>query len=213
MTATIHATFTAASTPPAPVVSRPPTAAAAVTSAAGRGIRDEVSISEEARRLFAEDAPGDEETAAGPRELSADEQREVEELKTRDREVRAHEQAHVAALGGEGGSAKLSYTTGPDGRQYATDGEVPISISEVAGNPQATIQRARKIAAAALAPAQPSGADVKAAAKARQLEARARRDLAEKTEEADVPGPHRDDHEHAPGETCEICGTGRLTRA
>lgn len=171
--------------------------------------------------------------APGAQELSPEEQQEVEKLKSRDREVRAHEQAHVSALGGEGGSASYSYTTGPDGRRYATGGEVPISISEVAGDPQATIERARKIASAALAPSQPSGADIKAAGKARELEAKARQDLAEQQKGEDgestelgssgapvdagagaaadlisTASPTADDHDHAPGPdgTCAVCG-------
>lgn len=167
------------------------------------GVRDSVRVSSEGRGLF-ESRPEESETGKteGPDELSQEEKREVEELKSRDREVRAHEQAHVSALGGEGGSASFTYTTGPDGRQYATGGEVPISISEVSGNPSATIQRARKIASAALAPSQPSGADVKAAAQARELEAKARRDLSEQ-KKAEASGEDGESAE-APGAAAPV---------
>lgn len=114
-----------------------------------------------------------------PQELSEDEKRQVNKLQDRDREVRAHEAAHLAAAGGLArGGASFSYQTGPDGRAYAVGGEVSIDTSPVDGNPQATIQKAQTIRAAALAPAQPSGADQAAAAAASKLEASARIELA-----------------------------------
>jgi|GEM_PF-4366859 len=63
-------------------------------------------------------------------ELTEQEQREVQELKTRDREVRQHEQAHMAAAGGHArGGPSYEYTTGPDNRRYAIGGEVSIDTS------------------------------------------------------------------------------------
>lgn len=107
--------------------------------------------------------------------LSSADARQVEELKRRDAEVRAHEQAHLAAAGGHArGGMKLTYTTGPDGARYATDGEVGIDLSSER-TPQATITKMQAIRRAALAPASPSGADraVAAAASQREQEARA----------------------------------------
>lgn len=112
-------------------------------------------------------------------ELTEEQQHQVEQLKTTDREVRAHEAAHIAAAGGLArGGASFSYQTGPDGRRYAVGGEVSIDTSAVRGNPQATIQKAQTIRAAALAPANPSGPDRAVAAAAGQLEATARAELA-----------------------------------
>lgn len=177
--------------------------------------RDLVSVSATARRLFATDrdeAPDQEgkqpdarsaegspvpdgaeasDAAPGEAELTPEEQAEVAELKARDAEVRAHEQAHLASLGGEGGAASFTYTTGPDGRQYATGGEVPVSIAPVSGDPDATIQRARRIVRAALAPAQPSAADFQAAAKARQLEAEARQEKSAQEDAVEGEGEAR----------------------
>lgn len=103
--------------------------------------------------------------------------REVQQLKARDREVRAHEAAHMAA--GSGlitHGASYTFVKGPDGQQYAVGGEVGISTSE--GNtPQETIARARQIQAAATAPAQPSGQDMRVAAQAKQMEMQARMQL------------------------------------
>lgn len=114
-------------------------------------------------------------------ELSDDEKSQVKQLQSRDREVRAHEAAHLAAAGGLArGGASFSYQTGPDGRAYAVGGEVSIDTSAVNDDPQATILKARTIRAAALAPAQPSSADQAAAAAASALEAAARIELAAK---------------------------------
>src|SRR5690606_14550048 len=73
-----------------------------------------------------------------------------------------------------------SYQQGPDGKQYAVGGEVGIDVSSVPNNPQATIQKMQQVRAAALAPAEPSGADHAVAAKAAQAEAQAREQLAER---------------------------------
>ena len=101
----------------------------------------------------------------------------IEQLKARDREVRQHEAAHASAGGRYAGAPSFEFTKGPDGKSYATGGEVGISTSEVAGDPQATIEKARIIRSAALAPAQPSAQDRRVAAEANQLEVQAREDL------------------------------------
>lgn len=103
----------------------------------------------------------------------------VDRLRKRDREVRAHEAAHQAAGGAYAGSATFSYQTGPDGQQYAVGGEVPIDLSPVPGDPEATIRKMQQIRAAALAPASPSGADRQVAAKAAQIAAEAQAELAQ----------------------------------
>ncbi len=116
-------------------------------------------------------------------ELSEDEQREVEQLQARDREVRNHEQAHVAA-GGQyvQGGPRYDFTRGPDGRQYATGGEVSIDTSP-AKTPEATIQKARVVRRAALAPAEPSAQDRRVAAQASQMENQARQELSRRAAE------------------------------
>ena len=114
-----------------------------------------------------------EEESEGGFQLTDEEQQVVRELEARDSEVRAHEAAHQSVAGSLGGSASFTYTTGPDGRQYAVGGEVPIDMSP-GGTPQETIARAQTIRAAALAPADPSGQDYAVAAKASQMESEAR---------------------------------------
>ncbi|MBI4384749.1 MAG: hypothetical protein HY579_12035 [Nitrospinae bacterium] len=113
--------------------------------------------------------------------LTEEELKIVEQLKARDRRVRAHEQAHLSAAGPyAAGGPSFQYETGPDGQQYAVGGEVSIDTSEVKGDPEATAQKAQAIQRAALAPADPSGQDVQVAAQAKAMEARARQEAAEK---------------------------------
>lgn len=101
----------------------------------------------------------------------------LDQLKARDREVRLHEAAHAAVGGRYAGSPSYQYQRGPDGRNYAVGGEVGISTGAVSGDPQATIEKARVIRAAALAPAEPSSQDRRVAAEAAQLELNARNEL------------------------------------
>ncbi len=125
---------------------------------------------------------GPEKTGRDGRELSSEEQREVQRLKTRDREVHAHERAHQAAGGSYvRGGPSYETKTGPDGKSYAVGGEVQIDTSPVAGNPAATIQKMQQVRRAALAPADPSSADRRVAAAATQKEQAARKELAEET--------------------------------
>ncbi|MBA5635659.1 catalase [Duganella sp. LX20W] len=117
----------------------------------------------------------------------------IDRLKTRDTEVRQHEQAHLAAAGGLAVSgAAYTYQRGPNGVDYAIGGEVHIDTSP-GRTPEETITRARTIQAAALAPADPSGPDRAVAAQAQQMEQQARAELAvEATQQAasaDRPAP------------------------
>ena len=93
-------------------------------------------------------------------------QTQVNRLAQIDREVRDHEAAHAAAGGGLTGAPSYSYTRGPDGQLYATGGEVSIDTSR-AGDPVTSIQNARTVLKAALAPANPSSQDLRVAAQAR----------------------------------------------
>ncbi len=113
-------------------------------------------------------------------ERTADEQRVVQQLQARDRQVRSHEQAHLAASGGlANGGPGFTFTTGPDGRRYAVGGEVRIDTSGVPGDPEATIRKAQQIRRAALAPADPSARDQQIAAQATVMEQQARAELAQ----------------------------------
>lgn len=106
--------------------------------------------------------------ATGQEELNPQEEKQVRELKARDREVRAHEQAHATVGGPYAGSPQYQYTTGPDGKRYAIGGEVPIDASAVPNNPDATIRKMDIVIRAALAPAEPSAQDKQVAQQAQQ---------------------------------------------
>jgi len=122
----------------------------------------------------------------GPQNLSDEEKKEVQQLKERDREVRAHEQAHLNALGRyRSGGAKYQFEKGPDGRQYAVAGEVPVDVSPE-DTPEKTVEKAKTIRRAALAPAEPSAADRAVAAQAQQLEAQAQAELQKERNERAV---------------------------
>ena len=123
-------------------------------------------------------APRPQTTGTGSAEalrLSAEEQQVVAEMAARDREVRLHENAHVAAGGPYAGSASYEYDIGPDRRRYAVSGEVPIDVSPVSGDPEATVAKMRIVESAALAPPEPSPTDraIAALARARKLQAEA----------------------------------------
>lgn len=166
-----------------------------------------------------------------PLTLSEEELLQVEKLRDRDREVRAHEAAHLAAAGRYArGGAKFTTVRGPDGRAYAIGGSVGIDTGRES-TPEATIQKAEQVRRAALAPAEPSGKDRAVAAQAAKLKLDAQAELAqesrassatnsqqETTEEHPVvPQADADKDDLAPGVNrlnakdaatllCEICG-------
>ncbi|MDP3480515.1 MAG: putative metalloprotease CJM1_0395 family protein [Desulfoprunum sp.] len=110
--------------------------------------------------------------------LTAEELKQLSQLKSRDREVRAHEQAHLSVAGQHAkGGASYTLERGPDGNSYAVGGEVPIDISSES-TPEATIQKMQTIRRAALAPADPSGADRQIASQASAKESQARQEKA-----------------------------------
>jgi len=117
--------------------------------------------------------------ATGHTELTPEERAEIEALKRRDKEVRAHEQAHAAAGGPYAGQPSLQFQRGPDGRSYAVSGEVKIDTGKVPGNPAATIRKMETVKRAALAPSQPSAKDRQVAAEAQRKAQEARRELQE----------------------------------
>lgn len=117
-------------------------------------------------------------------EKSSSAQALISELASTDSKVRAHEAAHIGAGGGVvSGGANFSYTKGPDGKMYATAGEVPIDTSE-GKTPEETIQKARQIAAAAMAPSDPSPQDYRVAASAAVMEMRGHLEESKKIQES-----------------------------
>lgn len=130
----------------------------------------------------------------------------IRELAARDREVRAHEQAHQAVGGQYAGGMALTYERGPDGKRYAVAGEVPIDISPIPGNPAATLAKAEQVRRAALAPAEPSAQDRSVAAAAMQLKMEAQIELRQEFREELAPeeaesGAEADRDENVSGES------------
>ena len=104
-------------------------------------------------------------------------QAQITQLKSIEEKVKAHEAAHKAAGGAMTGPVSYTYTRGPDGKNYITGGEVPISIS-TGKTPQETISRMQQVIQAALAPADPSPQDRAVAGQAAAMQQEARQQLA-----------------------------------
>jgi hypothetical protein len=135
----------------------------------------------------AEDVESPAADPSNPRGLDEETIAEVRKLSERDAEVRTHEQAHKAVGGQFAGAINLEFTRGPDGRRYATAGHVPIDLSEES-DPAATARKMEVIQRAALAPAEPSGADRAVAAAAAQKAAVARQEMvADQADTAEEP--------------------------
>lgn len=122
----------------------------------------------------ATDKPADDKKATQPgatsstgEPLSKDQEKQVRDLKKRDAEVKAHEQAHAAVGGAYASAPQYTYTKGPDGKKYAVGGEVQIDTSPER-TPEATMRKMDVVIAAALAPAEPSSQDRAVARQAQQ---------------------------------------------
>jgi len=116
-------------------------------------------------------------------QLDRQEIEELQKLKFRDKEVRTHEQAHLSAAGQFArGGMSFSYQKGPDGVAYAVGGEVGIDLGKES-TPEATLLKMQTVKRAALAPANPSGADRQIAAQATAKEAQARQEMLRETQE------------------------------
>ncbi|MGM0451175.1 MAG: putative metalloprotease CJM1_0395 family protein [Pseudomonadota bacterium] len=106
----------------------------------------------------------------GPEETSPEQQAAVQELRSRDQEVRQHEQAHQVVGGQYAGAPTYTYQRGENGQLYAVGGQVSIDTSPIPDDPEATISKMQTVRSAALAPAEPSPQDLQVAQEAtRQL--------------------------------------------
>lgn len=154
-----------------------------VTSTPTAGADEQASLREEA------DSPGSGENfkpSAREAQQLRQEQLQVAELASRDREVRSHEQAHAAVGGAYAGAPTYTYKRGPDGKAYVVAGEVSIDVSPIPNDPQATLRKMEVVQRAALAPAEPSSQDRRVAAQAQAQAAQARTDLAQQQREEAV---------------------------
>lgn len=108
--------------------------------------------------------------------------RAVSELRRRDADVRAHEQAHSGVGGALAGAPQYTYQRGPDGRAYVVGGEVSIRL-QPGNTPEETLRNAEQARRAALAPARPSAQDQRVAGEAQRLADAARREKLEASRE------------------------------
>ncbi len=101
-----------------------------------------------------------------------------DEAVRRNQEVRAHEGAHLAMLGSAAASPIIYDTvTGPGGETIAVGGRIAVDLSEVPGDPEATLRKAQSIITAANAPANPSAGDLRTASKAYTMARRAQQEM------------------------------------
>ncbi len=159
---------------------------------AQRGPEDRPSQDQEESRVLAKKPPVDENQQRkqkAQKQQQEAEQKVIEQLSSRDREVRAHEQAHAAVGGQYAGSPTYTYQRGPDGVSYAVGGEVQIDTSPIPGDPEATLRKAEQIARAASAPSDPSGQDRAVAAQAAKMAQQARVEISQKVSERLVEQP------------------------
>lgn len=108
--------------------------------------------------------------------LNEAEEKQVEKLAQRDREVRAHEQAHARVGGAYASAPSYTFQQGPDGKRYAIGGEVQIDTAKER-TPEATIRKMQIVIRAATAPAEPSSQDLKVAQQARSQLSEAQAEL------------------------------------
>ncbi len=128
------------------------------------------------------------------------------DLKARDREVRAHENAHRAAGGDLVRGGSYDYQQGPDGKRYAVGGDVQIDTTPVPDDPRATAEKMAKVIRAALAPAEPSSTDLAVAA-----QATAERNRAQAESRTDEDAEGQEGGPYASGESTDAATAYRRT--
>lgn len=141
-----------------------------------------IEASDEKKLAKEEEEKKNQKKSKSANELSIDERRLIQDLQSRDTEVRAHEAAHQGAGGGMTGGASYTYQQGPDGRMYAIGGEVSISIQS-GSTPQEAVRNAQQAIAAAMAPSDPSGQDFAVASSAMVMLMKAQQQLAKEMQQ------------------------------
>lgn len=185
-------------------------AAAANDAQDAKGASDEQEQDRSQSASDADSAGEEKRTARQEQELRL----EIAELANRDQEVRTHEQAHAAVGGVHAGAPTYTYTRGPDGKRYATGGEVSIDVGAVANDPQATLSKMQIVLRAALAPAEPSAQDRRVAAQAQAQMAVARAELvALQREEAQRPADDAGDEASEKSDDPSVTPSASAARA
>ena len=108
---------------------------------------------------------------------NSDEQRIVDKLQIRDKEVKAHEMSHgIDPNLIKIGSAQFDYTIGPDGKIYATGGKVTLSTGNP-NSPEDAVAKAQALKKTSIAPGNPSPQDLQALNAAMDMEAEAQNNI------------------------------------
>ncbi len=112
-----------------------------------------------------------------PADPESNKQKAIEQLKSRDKEVRIHEMSHstnpeLIKIG----SAQFDYTIGPDGKAYATGGRVTLSTGS-SKTPEEALAKAEALKRASMAPGEPSSQDFQALNAAQSMEYEARNQI------------------------------------
>lgn len=150
------------------------------TTSGGNSIPDPTRYKQEDKAD--EDEDGNKTTTS---QYTAEELDVIEQLKSRDREVRAHEAAHAAVGGQYAGTPSYTFQRGPDGRNYAIGGKVSIDVSTIPNDPEATARKMDIVRRAALAPAEPSAPDRRIAQEALVKKQKALTEVAKAQNEAE----------------------------
>lgn len=145
--------------------------------------KQQAAAVEQAKQQQSQAQQAQEQVKQAQEKAQAQQQQQVDSLKARDSEVKAHEHAHATVGGQYAQSPSFKYEKGADGQRYATDGEVQIDVSAVGGDPLATINKMKQVYAAAMAPVDPSSADIRVAAEALQKMNEAKVKLAEERQQ------------------------------
>jgi len=135
----------------------------------------------------------------GPPQLNEAQLLEISKLKSRDTELRQHEQAHLSASAGvDVSNASFTYQRGPNGVNYAVSGDVRIDTSAEL-KPEDRLVQAAMISDVALAPPEPTPTDRAVAAKAQQMAQQARIEIMQQGVGANIrqSGQSRQEN-HAP---------------
>ena len=106
----------------------------------------------------------------------------IAELEKTEREVLAHEAAHISAGGGFVGTPKYTREIGPDGKSYITGGEVSVTVPP-SSDPEETVRNMQQVKGAALAPVNPSSQDINVAAAAASAQMKAESEIASRQAE------------------------------
>lgn len=102
---------------------------------------------------------------------------EIHELRQRDALVRRYISSRQGVVAGSTVGPEMEFARGPDGRSYAVEANVVLSVQEVPGDPQGTIRNARTASRVAMAPPMIHAGDNGVLFEARELEARARAEI------------------------------------